>query len=174
MIELVVIGLSVVWLLAGAGKLATPRTAATFLTGLFPRLGISGATVRGFAVLEVLLSVGLVTPATQRLSAVASTVGSLGFCALLALSYRHSRGSLACGCFGSLTDNRAGGPWQVVLVAAMLCGSVVLSLATTPTEYLGLYGQSIAVLLIVVVIGGRYLRLRRATIYGESTGKESL
>ncbi len=162
--RLVTIAFSVVWLLSGAGKLATPRATRDFLTRVTAR-PVGTRAVRGLALVEVAIAVALVVPVLRTAAAVASAVGAVVLLAVLvrARTVPH----LPCGCFGPLVRDRGVGAGHFMLVAAMLAAGLWLLAAQPDTRYLGLYAQALAVGMAMVLVGARYVRLRRIA-YDES------
>jgi len=110
--------LSSVWLLAGAGKLAVPRVAASFLARLTNR-PVATRTIRAFAIVEIAISVGLATPVVRPWVALASAVASVVLLAILAHARTVLSEQVPCGCFGPLVLNNRIGVGQLILVVAM-------------------------------------------------------
>ncbi len=153
--------LSAVWLLAGAGKLAVPRIATSFLASVVNR-PVTTATVRAFAVLELALAMGLAVPAVRSWAAPASGLASAGLLLVLVRARSLRSGRLPCGCFGPLVPDQRIGVGHFILVAAMLLASALVLGHPAGDRYIGLDAQLLALGTVMILVCARFLRLRRA------------
>lgn len=165
-----IVALSAAWVLSGAGKLAAPRTTASFLSQLAARR-VTDRAVRVLALLEIGISIGLAAPAGRVWSALAAVLASAVILMILVRA-RQRPEQLPCGCFGPLVADRRVGAGHVCLVAAMLLASIAVLVLAARQPYLGTYAQAAAMIVAVGLVGGRYLRLRRTVADGGQNRQE--
>ncbi|HMK98466.1 MAG TPA: MauE/DoxX family redox-associated membrane protein, partial [Acidimicrobiales bacterium] len=128
------IGLSLVFVLAGAGKLAS-RLSQNSLLETFELAPWARPAVRALPFAELAVGTGLLFPATARPSAIAATGMLAVFSALLVRQAARGR-ETSCNCFGSLGASVTG--WHpLARNLALLVASLVITGARTEPNLSG-------------------------------------
>jgi hypothetical protein len=148
-------------IVAGVAKVVSPAQLRVALRDTFPRLAVTHAQLRVFAILEIGSGLTLAVPGVRV--AGACVVGALAACFMVlgALGWlRHSH--TACGCFGGSSD-RPLGPLNVLL-GVILFASAFINVYARGEARSGTYfsfsatGTALAAVLLCALVNRRIIR----------------
>ncbi|WP_269992542.1 MauE/DoxX family redox-associated membrane protein [Arthrobacter sp. B2a2-09] len=118
------VAVTMVFLLAVAGKLSAPRSFSNYLRGLGVAGTWIGAVFATIVVAELSTAGLLLLPELDPVGPVSATALSLGFVILQLLGLRRRSG--ACSCFGHIDDHQMPGVGAVRAVLLLAASAVLL------------------------------------------------